>query len=289
MIQNGNKQGVKAAYAIAITLTLLLLISHIYLSATGQSSHRYKDPELSELLVRGTISDRNGELLAIQAPDYGFHIDLSTTSASYAASVIAEFTTEPALSIESRIRKGESFIVLPSIPSFDDIRYVEEVISKAGLKDNVQLTTVERRKYSSPASSSIIGTVDDSLEGMSGIERLLDSYLRAVPSHYDEVAHGHDVTLTISSEIQERLYGTAGNRQAAILENGEVIAFTGYADDQVLSSLVKSITDYYGNYIDFKAVQFPYETEPLSEKYSIYSEDDETRSAIIESFADLAL
>ena len=75
MMHNGNKQGIRAAYAVVAALSLIVMLTLAYLYATDYSiSHHYRDPELSELLVRGSITDRSGELLAIQAPDYGFSV-----------------------------------------------------------------------------------------------------------------------------------------------------------------------------------------------------------------------
>ena len=250
MMQNGNKHGVMAAYVIAIILAIAVLLRFSYLSI-NEGRPRYQDPILSELLVRGSIYDRDGQLLAIQAPDYGFSISLSGSSPSYIASVISRYTTEPAVSLESRIGNGEDFIIIPMIPSITEMNQIRDYLESLGLSDEVQLTTRETRKYPSYQDTwNIIGGVDHTLSGVSGIERIFDDVLSPNPSPYQRIARGKDLTLTIDIEAQEALMeyqkrkGTNG-AIALISPSGTIIAWTGGPDEAVLRAMTASVANGY--------------------------------------------
>ena len=290
MMHNGNKQGIRAAYAVVAALSLIVMLTLAYLYATDYSiSHHYRDPELSELLVRGSITDRSGELLAIQAPDYGFSISLERTSAPYAASIISRFTTEPAISIEDRIKGGEDFIAIPMIPSLDELNKIEAALEEAGIGDDVRLAAVEKRKYPH-GDDPLIGMVDSSFHGVSGLEKLLDGYLKAKPSPFERIARGSDVKLTINATMQDNILKLGLEGNAAVLsKEGELLAFSGIPDNAVLSSAVSTITSFYGNNIEFNKVPFPYETEPISEEYSIYIENEADKAKLVSLLAELAL
>ena len=73
MEDNGNKP--RGIILILITLALAILIVYSAISLCLSNTlvtWGYKDPEVSTNNVRGTIYDRNGRILAIQAPNYGF-------------------------------------------------------------------------------------------------------------------------------------------------------------------------------------------------------------------------
>ena len=253
MMQNGNKQGILAAYLTVIALMLLTLVRLTSLYTTPQwKNPRYDDPALPSLLVRGSIYDRNGSLLAIQAPDYGFSVSLSDTPASYAASVISRYTTEPAVSIETRIRGGESFIMIPMIPDAEETAAINEEIERLSLSGEIELTSVETRKYPDYQDTwPVIGDVDDALRGTAGIELLSDDVLRAHPSLGKEIAKGHDLTLTISLEVQKALMETLRRTGSEALEiavyadDGTLLAWSGNGDASILEDAVWSTGEGY--------------------------------------------
>ena len=122
MEENGNK-GIGSLPIIILLISALLSAACAILGATGIFSNHpvYNDPELSVSLVRGNILDRNGNYLAIQAPDYGFYITMNDSSASECAAFISMWTEENAISIEEKIRNGKIFIPITIIPSSDDL------------------------------------------------------------------------------------------------------------------------------------------------------------------------
>ncbi len=292
MMQNGNKHGVMAAYMIVIILATATLLRFTYLTTEGESRPRYRDPVLSEVLVRGSIYDRDGSLLAIQAPDYGFEITLSGSSPSYIASVLSRYTPEPAVSLESRISNGEGFIIIPSIPSITEMGEIRGELDELGLSDEVCLTTRETRKYPSYQETwNIIGGVDQALSGVSGMERIFDEELSPRPSPFERIARGKDLTLTIDLEAQEAMMELMrrigyGGSAALIAPDGSIVAWTGGPDEAVLRSLVVAVASGYKEAEEHPSLPFEEDSLiPLKDGFSLYADDPEGLSALLPELA----
>ena len=75
MEDNGNKPRGVILILLALALVALIIYGAISLCLSEELvSWGYKDPIVSTTNIRGTIYDRNGRILAIQAPDYGFTV-----------------------------------------------------------------------------------------------------------------------------------------------------------------------------------------------------------------------
>ena len=223
---------------IALAAASLL---HIALDS-GSERPVYRDPRLSSSLVRGSIFDRNGSYLAIQAPDYGFTVAINDSSASEIAAFIERFTDENAISIESKIDDGASFIPITMIPSPEESEEIRKMAAAAGLDDDIALSAIETRKY--PLGShamDIVGVTDSRLRGLSGIERIADSTLSPVPSLHSVIATGGDVTLTIDSSLQYLLTSLLGEgtEAALIASDGSIAAYCGETDERTLESMIE--------------------------------------------------
>ena len=292
MMQKGNKHVVVTAYMIVIKLATATLLRFTYLTFVEGSRPRYHDPLLSEVLVRGSIYDRDGSLLAIQAPDYGFEITLSESSPSYIASVLSRYTPEPAVSLESRIRNGEGFIMIPSIPSIPEMGEIRGELDDLGLSDEVRLTTRETRKYPSYQETwNIIGGVDQRLSGVSGLERIFDDSLTPRPSPFERIARGKDLTLTIDLEAQKAMMELMqeigyGGAAALIAPDGSIAAWTGGPDETVLRALVTSESSGYSETDAHPALPFEEDSLiPLKEGFRLYADDKESLSALLPELA----
>ena len=225
---------------ILMLFFLLAAVSIIHPSERG-ARPAYRDPGLSQSLVRGSIYDRNGNYLAIQAPDYGFSIHISDSSAAEIAHFIERYTDENAISVEEKAAGGETFIPVTIIPSPDEADAIRRDTEEAGLNDDITFTAVETRKY--PLGShaeNIVGITDGTLSGISGIEKLFDSSLSPVPDTERIVASGNDITLSIDSSLQyaftammER-YGGCG---ALLFPDGSIAAFAGASDEEILKMI----------------------------------------------------
>ncbi len=241
MSENGNKPGLISGILIAIAAALVIVRIALLISLPGPDG--YKDPDLPSVLIRGSIVDRNGNILALQAPDYGFHITGDTHPGSELASFISAYTDENAISIENRIGNGESFIAITSIPSLEDIKGIDADIRKAGLSDSLSFSYVERRKLLVPQSAfPFIGSTDENLHGVSGIEKIMDGFLTPVPVPGTESAVGATVMLSIDQDIQYSLSDLALPGKTVIyFSDGSIAAITG-SDGEDTADLILSVT-----------------------------------------------
>ncbi len=233
--------------AVVLMVSLLLVLSCTAAVAVSGSGGKpaYRDPEISKLLVRGSILDRNGSYLAIQAPDYGFSLHLSDASAAEAAAYISRYTSENAISVETKIERGERFIRITEMLTTEEIEKVSEELMALSLDDDMTPEVVERRKYPYLAAT-MVGKTDRTMHGKSGIELLYDSILSAEPDLDSQVARGIDITLSINIELQERLSKLMaehdqGGKAAIISPEGEILAYYGDAPVPVLDAMVTHI------------------------------------------------
>ena len=273
MTENGNKGGMWLLAIVLITALFCAAASVIYvISDDSVTAAAYRDPELSPALIRGSILDRNGRYLAIQAPDYGFSIHLHNAGAQEAAAFIAGYTEENAISVGNRIEKGESFIRITDLLDSDDFDAIMKELEDFQLSDDINPVSIERRRYFYPSFSMITGNVDSSMHGISGIELIFDSELSAIPETDSAISHGKDIRLTLDSDLQQELYDTmlvtARYGRAAILSpDGKVLAFYGRANEEELMSMVDAIGTE-----PFQAPAFPHSTINSIRNCSIYLE-----------------
>ena len=255
-------------------LTLLLLV-FLAISAIAAAKAAtgpvlvpaYEDQELPLTLVRGNILDRNGNLLAIQAPDYGFDIHLSDASGAEVAAFISSYTDENAISISEKIESGADFIKISKTLSSDEIDKIRDRLYAESLSDDISPVIRETRKITDESVAMLVGNVDINLKGKSGLEKLYDNILSPSPEKGVVVAYGEDLQLSIDVPVQRKLFETmnanASDGEAAILsESGEVVAYYG-SDERILKSLVLS-----------EHTVFPYHAEDSGKGFLIYTDDN---------------
>ena len=244
MNENGNKKpGVIASLIVSLMALLILFRTAMLTSVT--ISPAYTDPELPSAIIRGTITDRNGNIIALQAPDYGFEIRENAHPSSMLAAFISLYTDENAISIESKIDGGARFIVVSGIPSLEESEMITEEIEKRGLEDSLSFTYRERRRLLVPEDSfRFIGMTDENMHGVSGLEKRLESYLMPEPVPGSGASiEGYSVRLTIDEGLQYTLSSLPLRGDAVIYdENGFILAITGDPDDDELDDLVLSIS-----------------------------------------------
>lgn len=281
MEENGNK-GIGSLPIIILLISALLSAACAILGATGIFSNHpvYNDPELSVSLVRGNILDRNGNYLAIQAPDYGFYITMNDSSASECAAFISMWTEENAISIEEKIRNGKIFIPITIIPSSDERAAIYKALDEYGLSDDLDPVSIEKRKYPLGYHAyNITGRTNSRLEGISGIEFIYDEELSPVPSIYSVIATGSDITTTIDSLLQYRISSFDG--KAAILSpDNEILAYSGSAENETLMAICG----------EYSAVDAMAEERlspiPLEGGYVLYAEDESYAPYAIEALVE---
>lgn len=280
MTENGNKDG-SWLLAAVLVIALMLSLASICLIKAGKEEiiPAFRDPVLSPILVRGSIMDREGRYLAIQAPDYGFNIHLNDAGSQEAAAFISAYTDENAISIGNKIENGETFIRITKLLDTEDFNSIRNGLRDFSLSDDISPVSIEKRRRFYPAAT-MVGYVGNDMHGRTGIELVCDRYLSAKPEIGSAISHGNDVVLTIDADLQQQLYDvmlvTARNGRAAILSpEGYVLAFYGSADNAELLSMIKSVSG-----SDYQKQEFPHEATGAVRGFKMYIDTPTAASTV---------
>lgn len=248
MVENGNKPKGMILIILMVILTLTILFQVTYLNSGKQiASLGYSDPTPSETHVRGTIYDRNGNILAIQAPEYGFYILNNESNHHELAAVIAPLTNYTPLEFASLLDENIIFIPVKGIPSHSDMEYYTHYLESIGIQDKVNFMTLEIRKYPTKYCSEILGEATTSYQATGGIEELFNEDLKAEPTLDTTSVYGKSLVLTLDLDMQIVLEDTMtvlSTKDIAIVfnTNNEIVAAYGDIDKSILSGMVYSIS-----------------------------------------------
>ena len=248
MEDNGNKPRGVILILLALALVALIIYGAISLCLSEELvSWGYKDPIVSTTNIRGTIYDRNGRILAIQAPDYGFTVRTEKDKIQQISSFLSDYSDYDAVEIASLLEKGETFIPLTSSITNPQIDMLNVRIKEESLSSYIEFSEKETRHYPYKIASSILGYAPTPTKGNGGIEELFNDTLKAMGEIGKTTVHGSSITLTLDSEIQAILEEVKKEMEidedAAIISNkGFIVAYDGKVDEEVLNNLVRFIT-----------------------------------------------
>ena len=248
MEDNGNKPRGVILILLALALVALIIYGAISLCLSEELvSWGYKDPIVSTTNIRGTIYDRNGRILAIQAPDYGFTVRTEKDKIQQISSFLSDYSDYDAVEIASLLEKGETFIPLTSSITNPQIDMINVRIKEESLSSYIEFSEKETRHYPYNIASSILGCAPTPTKGNGGIEELFNDTLKAMGEIGKTTVHGSSITLTLDSEIQAILEEVKKemkiDEDAAIISNkGFIVAYDGKVDEEVLNNLVRFIT-----------------------------------------------
>ena len=248
MEDNGNKPRGVILILLALALVALIIYGAISLCLSEELvSWGYKDPIVSTTNIRGTIYDRNGRILAIQAPDYGFTVRTEKDNIQQISSFLSDYSDYDAVEIASLLEKGETFIPLTSSITNPQIDMLNVRIKEESLSSYIEFSEKETRHYPYNIASSILGCAPTPTKGNGGIEELFNDTLKAMGEIGKTTVHGSSITLTLDSEIQAILEEVKKEMEidedAAIISNkGFIVAYDGKVDEEVLNNLVRFIT-----------------------------------------------
>lgn len=241
MEDNGNKPRGVILILLALALVALIIYGAISLCLSEELvSWGYKDPIVSTTNIRGTIYDRNGRILAIQAPDYGFTVRTEKDKIQQISSFLSDYSDYDAIEIASLLEKGETFIPLTSSITNPQIDMLNVRIKEESLSSYIEFSEKETRHYPYNIASSILGCAPTPTKGNGGIEELFNDTLKAMGEIGKTTVHGSSITLTLDSEIQAILEEVKKEMEidedAAIISNkGFIVAYDGKVDEEVLN------------------------------------------------------
>ncbi len=174
------------------------------------------------VLVRGSLYDRAGRLLAVDTDLY----DVSAWRPSINFSRIDEYATvlaaalgsEPADWLLAIPQEGPNFFFLGRRISGDAARTLESSLEKLRLS-GIRLDRVAGRVYPErDLAAQLVGFVGSENRGLAGAESSFDAILAADPAQaHGGYAYGDSVYLTIDANLQYRLEELCG---AAMKEHG---------------------------------------------------------------------
>lgn len=252
MEKNGNQRTGLLYLVILILIMSFIAVRMIWLHSDKiRTEINYLDPVLSTTLVRGTIYDRNGKILAIQAPKYGFSIKDKSSRAAYLSSILSPYMNCSLLEAEELLRNGSGFIELRMIPTPSEINTIEKLISAIDATGEVEFSVQEERMYPFSAMTELIGSVDENMNGRSGLEEYADHILSPKPGLGYYAVYGSDIVTTLDISLQSavenldivRTDEASQNITVAILSgNGEVLAWHGKPTPSLYQSLILSIS-----------------------------------------------
>ncbi len=186
------------AFLIVIARLLWLYVSE------GIINTNYKDPEISGEYYRGTIYDRNNEILAMDSIEYLIKVNTkSLTGISKASSLIAPYTQLSALEIEGLLAQEKPLVILESNLSSSSLEEFDALIEKERLDRAIRVEKVLKRAYpTNDHGKNIIGRVDERLNGISGAEYYFNESLEPPLILEDGVIKGADIHLSMDIGIQ---------------------------------------------------------------------------------------
>jgi cell division protein FtsI (penicillin-binding protein 3) len=193
---------------IALILGIFFIRLAILMIFDQPKAKIYHDPEVAENVVRGTVYDRNGRILAIERPYWGVYLHLNMIDdMNLVSEVIAPYVQMSPSEIQL---KAEQYTTYAQIKKEIDDRQVEPLrttLREHGLQNQVNVEKRVGRTY--PAqfhASQTIGFTNREMEGIEGIELTQESYLQPYPEIGKQgTTYGEDVTLTLDMDIQYAL------------------------------------------------------------------------------------
>ena len=195
-------------FAIAIVglSTLVLAIRLMYVTVTAGGEKDYKDPVVSKKVVRGTIYDRNGRVLAIETATYNiaFHLSELNGRLDEACALVAPFLDMSPDQVKEQASHYTNYAMIKKGVGLSQADQLGDAVRNAGLGRAVDIIKVASRSY--PASfhaSQTIGFVDNLNEGLEGIEYEQNQLLKPDPQlGSPDTIYGDDITLTLDIDIQ---------------------------------------------------------------------------------------
>lgn len=215
---------------LAIVLIVVILASVMVINAYGPG--RYKDPVVASHVVRGTIHDRNGRILAMEVPANNLYIKADPGNADMMSQILASaagFTPDSVKSAIASAQEG-TIILLKSDLDTAVADSIRKAASDAGMTDLIDMRKENVRTY--PAGFHAGQLISETESVLSGV-------LSPNPGYDENTTYGDDVYLTIDLDIQY-LLDLAVQQVAEVqhpdyavgilldIRSGDVLALTTY-------------------------------------------------------------
>ena len=237
----------RSYYRFFLFLTLILLLILLIrigfiINSRNPQRKTYENPLISKEVVRGTLYDRNGKILAIQTPYWGvfFHLTM-IRDLPLVSEVVAPFVGMSPTQIQEQASKYTTYAQIKKKIDPNQVSALQAELQRTGLTKQVSVIKSMGRDY--PASfhaSQTIGFTNIDNEGSEGVELTQEQFLNPYPLvGTDNSTYGEDITLTLDIDIQYLLdvqmqniadehnpdYGVAIVLDA---QNGDILGMSSY-------------------------------------------------------------
>lgn len=190
---------------LSIAFAFLLLLHYAYLMLFSSSNAKtYEDPAVSVQGKRGTIMDRNGEILAISVPYLQVVANpRMIKDPAKASEQLSGILGMPYDTVYSQLTATNAYQVLKRRISLDQKERLRTQLRERSLLGAVSIQQYLGRSYPSNFhAAQIIGFTDIDGNGIEGIELAMDEFLKSEPALGREISYGDDVYLTLDMQLQ---------------------------------------------------------------------------------------
>jgi len=212
MVSRPNHTSDRVFFAITLVFALILCVRIVFIlvSATESEIKTYHDPVVSTQVVRGTITDRNGRILAMETPYWSCALLLkSVKDLQSVANLIADpLHMDPEQIIEIT-KHYSSYALIKRYLSDDERAALSEIIARHNLGSVVIEKRYGRSFPQHYHAAQIIGFTNADNQGIEGLELQYNDILSPYPSLDKQVTYGNDIQLTLDMDIQYLLDGQA--------------------------------------------------------------------------------
>lgn len=188
---------------IALLVIFTLRIAQIIV-VENEGRHSYSDPVVASSVVRGSITDRNGNVLASQVSSWNLYFRLSAMDdMTLAAVTVSPYIGMGVDEIISKAREYTTYALIAQNIGMEDARQLQAAVEDAGLSNCIDVTRVEKRSNANLFhASQLIGFVNRDGDGAEGLEYAFDDILSPWPGLDEDTTYGDDIELTLDIQTQ---------------------------------------------------------------------------------------
>ncbi len=205
MVSSGKHGTDRFFFIVTALFALILFMRIVFLVCFGSNGEQntYTDPVVSRQVVRGTITDRNGTILAIETVRHACALLLkSVGNLDDTANALAPALDMSAQEIKTIAAKYVSYALIKR-----DLTDAQQEAVRQTIKENRLTGVVIEKRYgrSYPQhhhAAQTIGFTNSENQGIEGLELQFERVLSPYPELHAQTTYGADIQLTLDMDIQ---------------------------------------------------------------------------------------
>ena len=190
----GNISVFLLVVALLVIAVLIGILAELMIS-NGVRSGKYSNPNVATHVVRGTIYDRNGRVLALEVPKTSVLVNKDSLNIDAVAQIVSIAAgTTPAEIIRTIDASSDSLVMVASNLDAESVSLISSNLEKNSIpQGDVTFRKDYTRTY--PATYHAAQLLYET-------EKVFDTTLSPSPSFDELTTYGNDVHLTIDLDIQ---------------------------------------------------------------------------------------